>query len=413
MSHQTALSERAWKNSHEGPLGVHIDTFAAWLQEQGYAQFTIRYFIRLVADLSRWLTRHGFELNELQLSCIDEGVRVREENGYSRPGDAVMLERLLAFLQSIDAIDLPLCPPLEKTAADLLCTDYAEYLRKERGLSNATLKNYLPPVQLFLLQHFGAGSICLGELDARKVSTFILEQAQHLHPNQVKLVGTALRSFLRFLFVDGAMSSDLSHCVPKVPLWHMRGLPRALAPEQIEQVLSHCDRTTVVGKRDYAILILLARLGLRTGEVVALHVEDLHWSIGEIIIHGKGASCDNLPLTQELGEAIVDYLEHGRPRCSSRDLFLRSKAPLRGFATSVAISTLVRRALDRAGVDLPSKGAHLFRHGLACSMLRQGGTLEQIGVILRHHHPDTTALYAKVDLAGLHSLAAPWLGGAS
>lgn len=413
MSHQTALFERAWKNSHEGPLGVHIDSFAAWLQEQGYAKFTIRYFIRLVADLSRWLTRHGFGLNELQLSCINEFVRTRKKNGNFRPGDAVMLERLLDFLQSIDAMDPPLRPPLEKTAIDHLCADYAEYLRKERGLSNATLKNYLPSVQLFLLQHFDTGPICFGELDGRKVSTFILEQTQHLHPSRVKLVATALRSFLRFLFVDGAITRDLSHCVPKVPLWHMRGLPRALMPEQIEQVLSHCDRTTVVGKRDYAILILLARLGLRAGEVVALRLEDLHWTISEIIIHGKGASCDSLPLTQELGEAIVDYLEHSRPQCSSRVLFLRSRAPLRGFASSAAISCIVRRALDRAGVDLPGKGAHLFRHGLACSMLLQGGTLEQIGVILRHRHPDTTALYAKVDLAGLHSLAAPWPGGAS
>lgn len=413
MSHQTVLSERAWKNSHEGPLGSHIDAFAAWLHEQGYAPRTIHYFIRLVADLSRWLTLHGFGLKEFRSSCIDAFVHVREANGSLRPGDAVMLKRLLGFLQAIGAIDLPHPPPLEETAVDHLCASFAAYLREERGLADTTVKNYLPSVQLFLLQRFGTGTTCLEKLNTGNISTFILEQSQRLCPSRIKLVVTALRSFLRFLFVDGATATDLSLCVPKTPLWHMCNLPRALTPEQIEQVLSHCDRTTAVGKRNYAILMLLARLGLRAGEVVALRLEDLRWSAGEIIVHGKGASCDSLPLTQELGEAIVDYLEHGRPQCASRDLFLRSKAPLRGFASSGSVSSLVSRALEQAGLNPLGKGAHLFRHGLACSMLHQGATLEQIGAILRHRHPDTTALYAKVDLPRLRSLAAPWPGGAS
>jgi site-specific recombinase XerD len=413
MSRQTILSKRAWKNSHEGPLGAHIDTFAAWLQEQGYAQFTIRYFVRLVADLSRWLTLHGCGLKELQPNSIEAFIRVREVNGCLRPGDAVMLKRLLGFLQTTGAIDSPPAPALAETAVDSLCADFAAYLRDERGLTNATVKNYLPSVQRFLLQRFGTGPTSLEELNTENISAFILEQAQRLTPKRVQLVVTALRSFLRFLFIDGVIVTDLSLCVPKSPSWHMRGLPRALTPEQIEQVLSHCDRTTAVGKRNYAILLLLARLGLRAGEVVALRLEDLHWSIGEIVVHGKGASCDSLPLTRELGEAIADYLQRGRPQCTSRDLFLRSKAPLRGFASSVTISSLVKRALDRAGLAPPSKGAHLFRHGLACSMLLHGATLEQIGTILRHHHPNTTALYAKVDITRLRSLAAPWPGGAS
>jgi len=412
ISRTTVPSERAWKNRHEGHLGAHIDAFAAWLQEQGYAQFTIRYFVRLAADLSRWLTRNDLGLNELQRNRVNEFVQVRGQSGCLRSGDAVMLHRLLSFLQSIGAIDLPHLP-IEEAVADRLCADYAEYLREERGLSDATLKNYLPPVRLLLSQRFGIGPLCLEELDAGNICAFALEQAQRIRPCRGKLVVTALRSFLRFLFVDGATATDLSHCVPTVPLWRMQGLPRALMPEQIERVLAHCDRTTAVGKRDYAIIMLLARLGLRSGEVVALRLEDLHWARGQIIVHGKGASCDGLPLTREVGEAIVDYLQHGRPRCTSRDLFLRSKAPLHGFAGPVAISTLVRRALERAGLDPPSKGAHLFRHGLACSMLRQGATLEEIGEILRHRHPDTTALYAKVDLPRLRTLAAPWPGGAS
>lgn len=412
MVYQTVLSKRAWKNSHEGPLGAHINAFTAWLQEQGYAQFTVRYFIRLVADLSRWLAHRGFGVNELQLWHIESFIQIRENSGSLRPGDAKILSRLLSFLQAIGATE-PSPQHQNPTAIDRICAAYAAYLREERGLSDATLQNYLPPVQLLLSQSFGDGAIDLTALDAGKISGFILRQAQRSSPNRGNLIATALRSFLRFLFISSAMATDLSHCVPSVPSWRMRGLPRALTQEEIEQVLVHCDRTTAVGKRDYAILVLLARLGLRSGEVVALRLDDLHWNIGEIVVHGKGASCDRMPLIREVGEAIADYLEHARPLCASRDLFLRSKAPLRGFASSIAISTLVRRALERAGLNPASKGAHLFRHGLACSMLQQGATLEQIGTILRHHHPDTTTLYAKVDLPRLRRLAAPWPGGAS
>ena len=308
--------------------------------------------------------------------------------------------------------DRVLCPTIE-TASERLCNRYAAYLVSEQGLSQTTLSNYLPTVRTFLSEQFGSEPIDLASLDARAVTGFILAQVRHLSPARAKLVVTALRRFLRFLFVDGAVATDLRCSVPTVPLWRMQGLPKALTAEQMEQVLAHCDHTTTVGKRDYAILMLLARLGLRAGEVVALCLDDLHWSESAIVIRGKGASCDKLPLTREVGEAIVEYLQHGRPVCPSRDLFLRSKAPLRGFASSVAISTLVRRALERAGLDPHSKGAHLFRHGLACSMLRQGATLEDIGEILRHRHPDTTALHAKVDLPRLFPLAAPWPGGAS
>lgn len=412
MFRHTALSDRAQQNWHEGPLGDHVDAFAAWLQEQGYAPFTVHYFVRLVADLSRWLARHGYGLNELRLESVDAFVRIREQNGFLRPGDAVMLQRLLDFLHESGVIQLPLAV-VEETPVDRLCADFAAYLREERGLAAATLKHYLHPVRQLLSQHFSVGPLCLEALDAGTINRFILEQTRRVTPAQAKLVVTALRHFLRFLFVDGAIATDLSHGVPTVPLWRMQALPRALTAEQTERVLTQCDRTTAVGRRDYAILVLLARLGLRAGEVVALHLEDLHWAIGEIVVHGKGASCDTLPLPHEVGEAIVDYLEHGRPRCRSRVLFLRSKAPLSGFAGPGAISTLVRRALERAGVDAPSQGAHLFRHGLACSMLNQGATLEQIGAILRHRHPDTTRIYAKVDLPRLRPLAAPWPGDAS
>jgi integrase/recombinase XerD len=413
MSRHTVLSERAWINWHEGPLGAHIDAFTAWLEDQGYARFTVRYFVRLAADLSRWLARQGLGLADLQPARVEAFAQIREKIGCLRPGDTRMLQRLLGFLQSMGAVDPPCPPPVQATPIDRLCADFARYLREERGLSDATLKNYLPSIQRFLSWRFGAGPLCLGALDGGNVSAFVLEQTHQFRASRVKLVVTALRSFLRFGFVEGIIGTDLSRCVPTVPLWRLRGLPRALAPQQIEQVLAHCDRTTAVGKRDYAVLVLLARLGLRAGEVAALRLDDLHWRKAEILVHGKGASCDGLPLTREVGEALVDYLAHGRPKCASRALFLRARAPLQGLVGAMAVCTLVKRALERAGLDPPSKGAHQFRHGLACSMLRQGGTLEQIGEILRHRHADTTTLYAKVDLPRLRPLAAPWPGGAA
>jgi integrase/recombinase XerD len=413
MSRLTVLSERARINRHEGPLGVHIDAFAAWLEAQGYAGFTVRYFVRLVADLSRWLGRRGLGLADLTPARVEAFAQIREKSGCLRSGDTRMLLRVLGFLQSTGALDPPCPVAVLSTPIERLCADFAQYLREERGVSHATVTNYLPAVQRFLAWRFGSGPLCLDALEAGDIGAFILGQTRELSTSRVKLAVTALRSFLRFALVDGRVRTDLSGCVPTVPMWRLRALPRALAPLQIEQVLAHCDRTTAVGKRDYAILVLLARLGLRAGEVAALRLEDLHWRGGEILVHGKGASCDGLPLTQEVGEALVDYLVHGRPECASRALFVRARAPLRGFAGAMTVCTVVRHALERAGLDPPSKGAHQFRHALACSMLQQGGTLEQIGDILRHRHTDTTTLYARVDLPRLRPLAAPWPGGAS
>jgi site-specific recombinase XerD len=222
---------------------------------------------------------------------------------------------------------------------------------------------------------------------------------------------TAMRSFLRYLQYRGEIHTDLSGCIPRVTRWRLANLPKYLSATQVQRILDGCDRNTAVGKRDYAILLLLARLGLRATEIVTLGLDDIDWTAGQLRLQGKGAQQAVMPLPGEVARAIADYLQHGRPRSQSRRVFLRRNAPFIGFAKSSCISAVVKIAFDRAGVDAPSKGAHVLRHTLATQMLRNGASLRQIGHLLRHRRSDTTLIYAKVDLPTLRSVALPWPEG--
>jgi len=223
---------------------------------------------------------------------------------------------------------------------------------------------------------------------------------------------SGLRSFLRYLRHQGLIAIDLAACVPTIASWRLSTLPKFLSPDQVRQVLGGCDRRTHIGRRDYAILMLLAHLGLRAGEIVVLTLDDLHWDAGAITVRGKGRQQARLPLPHQVGQALVSYLKEGRPRCSGRRVFIRGRAPRRGLAHASTVSTVVRRALERAGVSSERKGAHLFRHSLATNMLRRGASLTEIGQLLRHRGADTTSIYAKVDLTSLRPLALSWPGGA-
>lgn len=209
----------------------------------------------------------------------------------------------------------------------------------------------------------------------------------------------------------GEISTDLAACVPAVANWSHSSLPRFLQPGQVQQVLDHCNQHSDAGRRNYAILLLLARLGLRACEVVAMTLDDIDWKAGHLTVRGKGGQRAQMPLSTEVGRAIAAYLKKGRPRCASRRLFIREHAPRVGFANSAAISTLVQRALADAGVDSPHTGAYVFRHSLATEMLKHGASLGEIGQLLRHAHPDTTQIYAKVDVCALRPLALRWPGG--
>jgi site-specific recombinase XerD len=282
---------------------------------------------------------------------------------------------------------------------------------QDRGLSPSTLLNYVPVAEQFLAERFHNAVPNFAMIQATHVTGFVLRHARQLSPVRAGLMVTALRSFFRYLRHRGVIATDLAACVPTVPNWSLSTIPRFLPAAAVERILECCDQTTSVGRRNHTILLLLARLGVRAGEVVGLSLDDIDWSTGQITIRGKGGKSAQLPLVNDVGSALADYLRHDRPRSATRRVFLRQRAPLVGFGNSSTISSLVRRALKHAGVESVHTGAHVLRHSLATSLLRQGGSLDEIGELLRHQSPNTTAIYAKVDVTALHTLALPWPGG--
>ena len=271
-----------------------------------------------------------------------------------------------------------------------------------------TVSRYWSFIQRFLLERFGDGPINLKELGPQAIDDHLLRHAHESTPKVAQLMVAALRSFFRYLFRYGKTKQDLSTAVPTVPTWRFADVPKYLRTHEIESILETCDRRTHVGRRNYAILLLIARLGLRAGEVVAMELDDINWRSGELTIRGKGQFYDRLPLPQDVGEALADYLRNDRPLSASRRVFIRIRAPHRGFKDSTALSTIVRRAVQKSGLNPPCKGAHLLRHSLATDMLRRGSSMKEIGELLRHRSLNSTEIYAKVDIEGLRSIARPW-----
>jgi site-specific recombinase XerD len=327
-------------------------------------------------------------------------------------GDAAALRHLLDFLRRERVISTEKKASVHLlTPAELCAQDYEQHLREARGLAKATIVNYVPFIRSFLKDRFGGATATLSLLCARDVVAFVQHQARRLHPKRAKLLTSALRSFLRYARYRGEVKLDLAAAVPIVPNWSMSSIPRAIEPDQVRQLLASIDRNTAVGRRDYAILLLLARLGLRSSEVAFLELDEIDWKAGQLSVRGKSGQRSDLPLSTEVGKAIAAYLRYGRPPSSSRRVFLRAKAPIRGLLGPQAISSLVRHNLVRAGIQAPTHGAHQFRHGLATEMLRQGASLGEIGELLGHRNPQTTKIYTKVDLEALRTLALPWPGG--
>lgn len=395
----------------EGPLGAYVDDLGRQLSEEGYARASARYALQLVADLGRWIARRKIVAGRLTPEYLECYLEYRSRHRHYRSGDAAIVRRLLKLLREKGIVAA--AAPIGRSAAQRLEDEFRLYLQRERRLAPATVFHYLMFAKRFLAQCFADGEVRLDCLHAVDVVGFVQREAARLHhPKRSKLMTTALRSFLQYARYRGLISIDLRSSVPTVASWSMASLPKALSSDEVQRLLAHCDRHTAVGRRNWAILLLLARLGLRAGEVVSLAFEDLDWEAGELCIRANGGSSDRLPIPQDVGAALAEYLRHSRPACSSRRVFVRMRAPHRELASSVAICCIVRRALERAGLDPPHKGAHLLRHSVATHMLRQGASLTEIGELLRHRNQQTTMIYAKVDLASLRPLALPWPGGA-
>ena len=396
----------------EGPLAAYIKRFAASLSEQGYASDSIHRQVLVAVGFSQWLKRQEVALRSITSEHPSRYLRYRARWARPSQGDAAALNHLLALLRGLGAI------PAEKISVRRLtqgerCTEaYEVYLREVRGLAEATIVNYVPFICKFLKDRFGDGPLTLSQLRASDVARFVQRQASHLHRKRAKLLTTALRSFFRYARYLGRTKLDLAAAVPAVADWSMSSIPRAIATEQVRQLLASINRRSAMGCRDYTILLLLARLGLRSGEVASLELDNIDWNTGQLSVRGKNGQRSELPLPAEVGEAIAAYLQHGRPQSTSRRVFLRANASIRGFRGASGVGSIVRHRLQRAGLNAPTHGAHQFRHGLATQMLRQGASLDEIGEVLGHHNPQTTTIYTKVDLDALRALAMPWPGGA-
>jgi len=391
----------------QGPLSKYLDAYRAAQFEHGYEQQSIRQQILVIADFSGWIKRKEIAVRSLDAHDVDRFLRLRQRQKRVRRGDPTALKRMLAMLREKGVVKRE---PAASNAPAKVTAEFQRYLLHERGLSPATLRNYVPVIEQFLSESFGDETPNVRLLCASDITKFVVRQAYRLSPVRAGLVVTALRSFFRYLRHRGKVSIDLSGCVPTVPNWSLSTLPRFIPTKDVERILKCCDRRSSVGRRNYAILLLLARLGLRAGEVVGLTLDDIDWNAGQITIRGKGGRSVPLPLAADVGAALAAYLRKDRPRCVSRRAFIRHRAPLIGFANASAISTLVMRAIKHAGVESPHKGAQVLRHSLATTLLRQGGSLDEIGELLRHKSPNTTAIYAKVDVTALHTLALPWPG---
>jgi site-specific recombinase XerD len=378
--------------------------------EQGYAPNSIRSQIAVIAELTQWLQQKRIAVPDLDSRMLDRFQKTRSRQGGTRRGDGRALNRLLDLLRQAGIVK----PDRERTVESprqRVINGFQHYLLQERRLSPATPHNYLPVIDQFLSERFARKVLNLSTIRAADVTDFVRRQAHQLSPGRAALMVTALRSFFRHLLHRGDVATDLAACVPTVPKWKFSVLPRFLPADSVQRVLDGCDRQTSIGRRNYAILLLLARLGLRAGEVVGLNLEDIDWKEGQIIVRGKGGKSVLMPLPVDVGEAIATYLRRDRAHCSVRRVFLRDRAPLVGFRNSLAICSLVMRSLKKAGVESAHTGAHVFRHSLATDLLRKGCSLDEIGELLRHQSPDTTAIYAKVDLVALRTLALPWPGG--
>ena len=388
-----------------GPLKPYVEGFWSELVGQGYSPLSGGNLLRVASHFSRWLEDHALQPGDVTDERVAAFMAHRRRQGYTQFRTPRAVEPLVTYLRSIGVAPPPPIPA--ETPVGRLLREYAEYLIRERGLVMMTIRGYTDFARRFIAAQFDSEILDWRTLVASDVIRFVTREFQRCSIGACKLIVTQLRSLLRYLHVQGALAHDLAGCVPAVAGWRLASLPKGLELEQVERILATCDQRSLVGCRDRAVLYLLARLGLRAGEVAGLRLEDIDWRAAEVVVRGKGRE-SRLPLPPDVGAAIVAYLRH-RPRVDCRAVFLCVHAPHRAI-TSPAISVLTRRALRAVGMSVGS--AHVLRHTAATQMLRHGASLAEVGHVLRHRHLDTTAIYAKVDHAALRTLVQPWPGGA-
>jgi site-specific recombinase XerD len=387
-----------------GPLEPFVVGFAAALHVDGYSARGTAGQLQLMAHLSRWLAQEYLGVASLTGAVVERFVVARRGAGYAQFRSPRALEPLLSHLRELGQAPRPSLPEPEGPVEELLCR-FRRYLIEERGLRAASAIVYCDAVRPFLEARLTPRGLQLADLDAGCIAAFVLAQ-EH---GSAKQIVSRLRSLLGFLHLEGMISRPLASAVPAVARWRLSPLPKGISSVEVQRLLGACDRRTAMGRRDFAILTTLARLGLRPAEVANLRLCDIDWHRGEIAISGKGPRLERLPLPADVGAAIAAYLRRGRPRSAhDKGVFLRVCAPHRAL-TACAVSAVAMRASKRAGIA--HVHAYRLRHTAASELLAAGASLQEVGQVLRHERPETTAIYAKVDREALRTLARPWPGG--
>mgnify|MGYP006402735415 CR=1 FL=1 len=406
MSQYSLESPRLWVALEGWAFRPHMSAYIGRMLDEGFSRRHTFYAVKTVGEYARWLADNHYDQGDLNENTIAAFIGWRERQPGYRHGTRIALLRLLALLR--DAVAIPPPTPSQDPQAELLA-GYAAYLR-QRGLSAKTIAGYTWFAKETVSDWWTDGR-GLRRITSSDVIAFVERQAPRRSTSTARTMCGALRSLLRYLHAAGIVVDDLAASVPTVKSWKLASLPTYISQEQLDIVLRKIDRTTVAGRRDYAILMLLARLGLRANEAATLTLDDIDWNTGVFHITGKGGSRVTMPLLPEVGAALADYLEHGRPSCHYREVFLRVETPVAPFPSYIAVSLLARRALRRAGIaGLAHSHAHVFRHSFATGMINAGASLGEIAQILRHQDHDTTRIYAKVDLTSLRQIAQPWPG---
>jgi site-specific recombinase XerD len=389
-----------------GPSGQYLDGFAAALERQGYSPATAVRYLRAAAHVGHVMAEHGASSGDIDLSAFSEHLRTcrcpRARGGRCNH-HTVYGARL--FRQHL--IELGVCRALAvamEPAEPQLVAEFKTWLRKHRGASDPTIKLYARDAA-HMMTALGADPTGWGPAVVR---SYFMERASRSGSGTVEKLTTSLRAFLRYLAVEGRCQAGLDAVVPAYAHWRLADMPRYLSAEQVNHLIAACDGEAIARRRDRAIVLLLARLGLRAGDVAQLRLVDIEWQMGSLRVTGKSRYEVRLPLPQDVGDAIAAYLECRPSAVESDRVFLRTIAPCRPFRRGDGISSVVKRRMKRAGIVSPVKGAHVLRHTAATEMLRHGVPLEKIGLVLRHRGIDTTAYYAKADVALLKQIAQPW-----
>ena len=392
-----------------GPLARYVCGFRTEAVRLGFVQSSVASQLQMMERLSQWLADAGLDPAQATPEVVQEFVQARRCRGYTDAVSRQGLGPLLSYLRSRSIIP-PALQLAVDTPAETLLAQFGNYLVRERGLAAKTVRQYVDHSRIFLRSLPDPLTEALAGLTASQVTEFLLAECHTRSVGSAKAMVKALRSLLRFCHVEGHVPIQLAPIVPAVAGWTLSWLPRGVSSDQVAKLLASCDRGRASGRRDYAVLMLLCRLGLRIGEVTALELDDIDWRSGQLLIRGKARRRDALPLPVDVGEALVDYLRHARPACPSRRVIITARAPRQAVSTS-AVQQIVYGACARAG--LPPISPHRLRHTVATDLLRLGASLIEVGQVLRHRDQLSTAIYAKADREALRRLAPAWPGGAA